>query len=176
MDRKKERFFEEKNMLKRNKHGAGAKFYGCPFFRKKKTREIDAKTAPESHVFWSEILSGTDLGGLISFFCVFFGDVEKSMIFDIAPGRSKIDVVDPGFAVLTPGSLARTTSLPDRMFDGSWQHFLLVAVVFLGFKSNCTSCATIANVMGSMPGPATDRRMLFHFSHSFSMSPTFRAH
>ena len=63
------RFFEENNMLKRNKHGAGAKFRGFPFFGK--NQKIDAKTAPQSHVFWSKIRSGADLGRLILLFGFF---------------------------------------------------------------------------------------------------------
>ena len=58
----KVRFFEENNMLKRNKHGAGAKFRGVPFFFEKSKTE--AKREPKSHPKRSEIEHGADRGRL----------------------------------------------------------------------------------------------------------------
>ena len=56
------RFFEENNMLKRNKHGAGAKFRGFPFFLK--SRKMEAKRDPKSHQKRSKIDPGADRGRL----------------------------------------------------------------------------------------------------------------
>ena len=74
----KVRFFEENNMLKRNKHGAGAKFRGFPFFRK--NRKIGAKMAPKVHENWSKIRSGADPGSIVSLLCGVLERGQKIMI------------------------------------------------------------------------------------------------
>ena len=83
------RFFEENNMLKRNKHGAGAKFRGFPFFRKKSKnrcqRGSENQWKLDQNATWGPPWSTyPPLWSIL-------GDVEKSMIFGVAPGGSKIN-------------------------------------------------------------------------------------
>ena len=115
----KVRFFEENNMLKRNKHGAGAKFRGFPFFRKK-SENGGEKGAQKS----SKTLQNRSRSGPGSIVTGPAGDFEKCMFFELKKTekvRPKILKKNPCSAKSRKSNIGYSARLAGRAPGGPYK-------------------------------------------------------